>query len=142
LEQRPRHEETAPFAVRELPPGLANHLHEACRHALEQIPEAQLAAESFGLLEVSLLGRPPPAKQQVEGERPRQHVVLVQLWGRRDAASPPRSAERAEVEPAEQQERRAGLANARRESRKRPLASSRGALDEEPRAMLHAETAP
>ena len=79
LEQRPGDVEAAPFAVGELPTRLADHLLQPGRHAVEEVPEAELAADGFGLLQIFGLRRPAAAHQQIEGEGSREDVVLVEL---------------------------------------------------------------
>src|SRR5689334_20565081 len=52
LEQRPREEDAAPLPVTELPAGLADDLHDAGGHPLEERLEPELDAEALGGLDV------------------------------------------------------------------------------------------
>ena len=79
LEERPGNVEAAPFAMGELPTRLADQLQHPSRHAVKEVPEAELAADGFGL--VQIFGRRGPAAthQEVEGEGSREDVVLMEL---------------------------------------------------------------
>ena len=74
LQQRPGNVEAAAFTVRELPSCLSDRLQQPGRHAVEQVPETELAAEGFGLLNIFGLGWPAATQQQVEGECAGQNV--------------------------------------------------------------------
>ena len=88
LEKRPGDVEATPFAVGKLPAGLADHLLQSSRHAVEEVPEAEFPAEGFGLLQIFGLRRPATSYEQVEGEGSREDVVLVKLRRPRHALPP------------------------------------------------------
>ena len=79
LEERPGDVEAAPFAVGELPTRLADQLQHPSRHAVKEVPEAELAADGFGLVQIFGLCGPAAAHQEVEGEGSREDVVLMEL---------------------------------------------------------------
>ncbi len=106
LEERPGDVEAAPFAMGELPARLADHLQQSGWHAVEEVPEAELAAEGFGLLQIFRLCRPAAAHQQVEGEGSREDVVLVELRRPHHAPPPALGPERLPVESLEEEETR------------------------------------
>ena len=80
LEERPGDVEAAPFSVGELPTRLTDQLQHPGRHSVKELPEAELAADGFGLLQIFGLCGPAAAHQEVEGEGSREDVVLMELW--------------------------------------------------------------
>jgi len=88
LQECARQKHTALLPVRELPSGLANHLHDSSGHALEQRFQAEFRAQRFEHRNILLARRPLPAHQKVESERARDDVVLMELWSGSDASPP------------------------------------------------------
>ena len=107
LQQRPGDVETAPLTVRKLPACLADHLQHLSWHPVEQISEAELAANGVSLSHIVRLWRPAPAHQQIEGEGAGEDMVLMEL--RRSYYPPPPALgpERLSVQTPEEQ--KAGL---------------------------------
>lgn len=79
LQQRASHKHSAPLAVRKLPSGFADHLQQAGGHAIQQVAQAERAANFFGFSEIFFSRRPAAPHQQIESERAGQHVVFVKL---------------------------------------------------------------
>ena len=88
LQQPTRNVKAAALAVGELPAGFAYHLQQPRGHALDQLAQAELAANLFRVLHVTFARRPTASHQQVESERFGQDVVLVELRRRDDAPAP------------------------------------------------------
>ena len=106
LETCPSDIETTPFSVRELPAGLPHHLHQSGRHAVEEIPKAELTTEVFGPLQIFGRCRPAVAHQQVEGEGASEDVVFMELWRPHHAPPPALRPKRVPVEALEEEEPR------------------------------------
>src|SRR5262249_6613023 len=77
LQQRSRQKQTAAFAVRESPACLADHLHQARRHPVEQFAQSQFTAERLGFDQILLPRRPGASHQQVERECPGEAELTV-----------------------------------------------------------------
>src|SRR6185295_9778134 len=97
LEQGAGDVEPALLAVRELPARLADHLEEPGGHAVEELAQAELAADGLGFLEVAGPRRPFAAHQEVEGEGVGQDVVLLELRRRHRPPPPAIETERVPV---------------------------------------------
>src|SRR5712691_5665253 len=88
LQDRTGNVQTAAFAMRQLPPILADHLSHSGRHTVEQVAQAQFTTHRISLCQVFGLWWPTPAHQQVESEGCAQHMVLVKLRHHNDSAAP------------------------------------------------------
>ncbi len=88
LQKCARDEDAAALAMRELPAAFAHHLQQAARHPIEKIAQSKLAAHRLRLLHVALRRRPAPSHQQIESERLRQNVILVELRCGRNLLAP------------------------------------------------------
>lgn len=79
LEERPGNVEAASFAVGELPTRLADQLQHPSRHSVKEVPEAELTADGFSLMQIFGLRGPAVTHQEVEGEGSREDIVLMEL---------------------------------------------------------------
>lgn len=90
--------------MRELPAGLAHHLHQSCRHAIEHFGETKLAADCFRFSHMFCRSRPESTHEDVKGKCLRKNMVFVKLRGRRDPLPPAAHAKRLPVQPIQQQQ--------------------------------------
>lgn len=141
LEQRPGNVEATALAVRELPTGLADHLQQSGRHAVDKVSEAKLAAEGFGLPQILGRRRPAAAHEQVEGEGAREDVVFVKLRRPHDTPAPALRAQCLPVKALEEQETRLRQAQANKEGGKGRLAAAGRAFKEDAVAHTDLQTA-
>src|ERR1700686_3436938 len=88
--------------MRELPACFADHLHHSGRHACQQIGQAQLPADDFGLLQVRCTEVSPPAHKQIECECFGENVVLMELRRGGDALAPTFRPERVQAKTVEE----------------------------------------
>src|SRR5262249_30749806 len=132
LQQRPGNVEAAAFTMRELPSGLSDGLQQPGRHAVEQVPEAELTAEGFSLLDICGLGWPAAPQQQVEGECACQDVIFMELGGGNHALPPALAPQGRQVEAPQQEEPGLGEAQAGEERGEGGFATTRGSGEEEP----------
>ena len=132
LQQRPRDVETASLAVGELPSRLADDLEQSRGHPVEEVPEAEVPADGFRVLEILGRRRPAAAHQQVEGEGLCQHVVLVELRCGGYVPTPALRAQGLPVEAAKEEETGLGGSQPDEEGCERGFASAGGTFEEEP----------
>src|SRR5688572_7683345 len=88
--------------MRELPACFTDDLMNARGHPADQWLEVERAADLSCLEQIRCRGGPRSAHEQVEGERRRQNVILVELGCARDALAKTMRSERGAVEPREQ----------------------------------------
>jgi hypothetical protein len=131
LEECPGDVEAAPFTMGELPASLADSLQQSGRHAVEEIPKAERAAENFGLLQIFGLRWPAAAQQQVEGEGFREDVVFVELRRPHHAPPPALGPKRLPVEALEEEVTRLRQAQASEKGREGGLTATGGAFEED-----------
>ena len=118
--------EATALAMRQLPAGLADYLPQPGRHAVEQVAEAEFAADSFCLLHVGGLGWPAAAQQQVKGERAGQDVVVMELRSGYNALPPAVGSQGLQVQSSAQEQTGLGKTQTGEEGGKGGFAAARG----------------
>ena len=96
--------EATALAMRQLPAGLADYLPQPGRHAVEERPESQSAAQGLGSLQVCRLGWPATAHEQIEGQGPGKEVIVVELWRSHYSVPPARGPERWQIQTTQEEE--------------------------------------
>jgi hypothetical protein len=139
LEEGAGHEEAAALPVGQLPAALPHHLEHAGRHAVEEGAETELATQRLGFRHVLRGGRPAASHEDVERERFREHVVVVELRSQHHPAPPPRLAKGGAIEPVEQKQPGGRHAQARQEIREGGLSRAGAALDEKASPPSHGQ---
>src|SRR5215475_3856557 len=79
LKQGTRNEQSAALAMRKLPAAFPHHLHQPCRHAIEQLAKTQPAAEVFRFEYLPGGGGPAASHQEIECKCLGKDVVLMEL---------------------------------------------------------------